>query len=105
MERATLVAESALSSRELAEVARGHRADIIVELEDDSPGGFGVNGDVKLRVRVSAEEDESGCGVKTHVYVAEGGKGGGCQRRKQAGWRGTYPLDIVGRRDGEGGKA
>jgi len=40
MELATLVAEPALSSREFAEVARGHWADIIVELEDDSSGGL-----------------------------------------------------------------
>jgi hypothetical protein len=48
MELASLVAESGLSSRELAEVARGPRTDIIVELEDDSSGGFGVDCDVKL---------------------------------------------------------
>ena len=48
MELATLVAEPALSSRELAEVARGHWANIIVELENDSSGGLGVDGDVKL---------------------------------------------------------
>jgi len=50
MELATLVAEPALSSREFAEVARGHRADIIVELEDDSSGGLRVDGDVKENV-------------------------------------------------------
>lgn len=48
MELASLVAEPAFSGCELAEVTRGHWADIIVELEDDSSGGFGVDGDVKL---------------------------------------------------------
>jgi len=48
MELATLVAESGFSSRELAEVARGHRTDFIEELEDDSSGGFGVDCDVEL---------------------------------------------------------
>jgi len=50
MELATLVAESGFSSRELAKVARGPRTDIIVELEDDSSCGFGVDCDVKLLV-------------------------------------------------------
>lgn len=49
MEAATLVAKSAFSGRKLAEVARGPRADIIEELEDDSSGGPRVNCDVKLR--------------------------------------------------------
>lgn len=48
VELATLVTEPALSSCEFAEVARGHWTEIIVELEDDSSGGFGVDGDVKL---------------------------------------------------------
>lgn len=51
MELATLVTESAFSSREFTEVAGGPRADIVVELEDNSPGGFGVNCNVKLSAR------------------------------------------------------
>lgn len=48
MKVATLVAKSAFSGRELAEVARGSWTDIIVELEDDSPGSLGVDCDLKL---------------------------------------------------------
>lgn len=48
MKLAPLVAKSALSSRELAEVTRGPRTDIIVELEDNSSGRLGVDGNVKL---------------------------------------------------------
>ena len=51
MKLATLVTESAFSSRELAEVSRGLRTFVVVELEDDSPGGFGVNCNVKLSAR------------------------------------------------------
>ena len=51
MKVAALVAESAFSSGKLAEVAGGHRADIIVELKDDSSSGPGVDGDVKLLAR------------------------------------------------------
>ena len=48
MELAPFVAESAFSGRELAEVARGLRTVFVIELEDDSPGGLGVDCDVKL---------------------------------------------------------
>jgi hypothetical protein len=48
VEAATLVTESTFSSRELAKVARCHWTDIIVELEDDSSGGLGVDCDVEL---------------------------------------------------------
>lgn len=39
MKAATLVAKSAFSGRELTEVARGPRADVVEELKDDSSGG------------------------------------------------------------------
>lgn len=48
VELASLVAEPAFSSCELTEVARGHRTDVIVELEDNSPHGLGVDFNVKL---------------------------------------------------------
>jgi hypothetical protein len=51
MELAALVTEPGPSSRELAEVTGGFGAFFIVELEDDSTGGLGVDGDVKLQAR------------------------------------------------------
>jgi hypothetical protein len=53
METAALVAESWFSSSKFAEVTRGHWAYIVVELEDDSPDGLGVDCDVKLRAKWS----------------------------------------------------
>lgn len=55
MEYAALVAETAFSSGELAEIARSHWTDIVVELEDDSPGRLGVDFDVKLVARLAKE--------------------------------------------------
>ena len=55
MEYAALVAEPAFSSREFAEIARGHWTDIVVKLEDDSPGRLGVDFDVKLVARLAKE--------------------------------------------------
>ena len=79
MEVTTLVAEPALSSREFAEVARGHWTDIIVELEDDSSGGLGVDGDVKLQAkqRQAEKKNECGCWVKTYENITEEGRKGG----------------------------
>ena len=48
MKTAALVAETALSGRKFAEVARGFWTYIVVELEDDSPDGVRVDCDVKL---------------------------------------------------------
>jgi len=58
MELATLVPKPAFSSRELTEVSRGHWADIIVKLEDDSSSGLGVDGDVKENVTLGHCEEE-----------------------------------------------
>jgi hypothetical protein len=48
VELAAFVAEPAFASREFAEVAGSHRTNVVVELENDSPDGLGVDFDVKL---------------------------------------------------------
>lgn len=48
MEFTPLVAEPAFSSREFAEIARGIWTFFVIELEDDSSSGLGVDCDVKL---------------------------------------------------------
>lgn len=48
METAALVAESAFSSSEFAEVARGSWTNVVIKPEDDSSDGPGVDCDVKL---------------------------------------------------------
>jgi len=58
VEQATLVTETGFSSREFAKVAGGHGADIIIELEDDSSGGLGVDYDVKVYVSLGHCEEE-----------------------------------------------
>ena len=50
VERAALVPEAVLAGRELAEVARGPRHLVVVELEDDAARGLAVDGDVELRI-------------------------------------------------------
>jgi len=98
MERATFVAESVLSGRELAKVARGHRTNIIVEFEDDSSGGRGVNCDVKLRTRGrqsgKTKVDVGPKRTNTLLWKGKGRASAGEEIRME----GTYPLDIVRRR-------
>ena len=53
VEGAALVAEAVLAGRELAEVARGHRDNIVVELEDNTTHRFVVSSDVKLQYDTS----------------------------------------------------
>ena len=75
MERVALIAESVLTSREFAEVARGLRTYIIVEFEDDSSGGLGVNSDVKLRMRRRQRQEEEGGGGGKNVRIRYCGEG------------------------------
>ena len=58
MERAALVPEAVLAGRELAEVARGPRHLVVVELENDAASGLAVDGDVELRI----------CEFMTHTW-------------------------------------
>lgn len=39
---------------------------------------------------------------RTNTFLGKGGEGRGCQREEENQVKGTYPLDIVRRRDGEG---
>ena len=49
MERAVRVAETVLAGRELAEVSRSPRHNVVVKLEDNAPGRLVVDGNIKLR--------------------------------------------------------
>lgn len=53
MEGAAGIAEAVLAGRELAEVLRGLGHDVVVELEDDTAGRLGVDGDVELRANIA----------------------------------------------------
>ncbi len=50
VECAAGISEAVLAGRQLAEIPRSLGDNVVVELEDDAPGGLGVDGDVKLRV-------------------------------------------------------
>lgn len=95
MEFTTLVAESTLSSRELAEVARGFWTVIVIELEDDSPGGLGVDCDVKLQAEwgqlVNSDEDVSE-GVQRRFCGRKGGEKSSAVKGIQV--KGTHPRDM-----------
>lgn len=60
MEDASFVPETVLSSGQLTEVAGGFWDNVIVKLEDDSSGGFGIYCDVKLKEGlVTTREDKA----------------------------------------------
>ena len=106
MEVAALVTKPSFPCAEFAEVAGGPWTGIIVELEDDSSCGSGVDGDFKLHAKGCELKKANGCGVKTYEDVTGGGRKEVVSGRKATG-EGDLPLGHCGerRRDGESKKA
>ena len=74
------VAIAVLAGRELAEVARGHRTDIVIELEDDPSGRLGVDCDVELGAGQGQHRRtnlDTGAATHKDVSVDGGGVGSG----------------------------
>lgn len=65
VEGAASISEAVLARRQLAEIPRSLGDDVVVEFEDDAPGGLGVDGDVKLRM-LSCETCCAGGDARVH---------------------------------------